>query len=264
VEGQHTVSASRQFAKKDLAVAVAVAAAALCNLAAVGTTGRETAKAFVCQSNLKKLGGAMTLYLGDNDDQYPSPWLWLIKSEMPVMGYQRFCRWHDPRYPPDGPLWNYLVKDKIALCPTFGSFPERLAERHPMHDSSIPIEPQFSYSMNVFLGTRYPSVYRSAEITRSKAKVFVFAEENLWPRPGFFGGLNDTVLYPDGRDWFGTFHHIAAGDWNGGTINAAFADGHLQKVRSGLTTTKDGQADYSNAEYGHFEKYGWPFEQPPK
>ena len=258
------MTTSRQFAKRDLAVAVAAAAVVLCNLAAVGTTGRETAKAAVCQSNLKKWGGAMTLYLGDNDDQYPSPWLWLVKSEQPVMGYERFCRWHDPRYPPDGPVWNYLAKEKIALCPTFGSLPREFAQRHAMHDSSVPIEPQFSYSMNVFLGAQYLGIRRSAEITRSKAEVFVFAEENLWPRPGSPTTYNDTALYPDGRDWFGTFHHVPVDDWNAGTINAVFADGHVQKVRSGLTTTKDNEADRRNAEYGRFEKYGWPFEQPPK
>ena len=39
------------------------------------------------------------MYLGDNDDRYPCAWTSLVKTEAPVGGYQRYCRWHDPRYP---------------------------------------------------------------------------------------------------------------------------------------------------------------------
>ncbi len=257
----------KHLCRREIAVVILCVAFLLSVLEAAGGRGRERAKGLVCQTNLRALGAALTLFLGDHDDCYPSPWLWLVKTENPVVGYQRYCRWHDPRYPPDGPLWPYLAKEKVSLCPTFAGWGREYGARHPMHVASIPIDPQYSYSMNVFLGSSnavYPrGVVRSAEITRNKAEVFVLGEENIWARPGNTNVLNDTVLCGDGRDWFGTFHDAPPDNLNGGTINAVFADGHVQKVRSGLVVAEDLSADRSTAEYGRFEKYTWPFDTAP-
>jgi len=70
--------------------------------------------------------------------------------------------------------------------------------------------------------------------------------------------LNDNALCPDGRDWFGTFYRHPSGDLNGGTCNVVFVDAHVEQVRSGLG--KDG--DKTEAEFGQFEKYGWPHKEP--
>jgi len=108
-------------------------------------------------------------------------------------------------------------------------------------------------------------VYTLGEITRSKDKVFVFAEENMWSRPGNTNVLNDNALCPDSRDWFGTFHGAKRNDWNGGTANAVFVDGHVEFIKSGLPVAPDGTADYSTAEFmpsRHFEKFGWPHAKP--
>jgi prepilin-type processing-associated H-X9-DG protein len=258
---------TRQFTKRDVAVAAVTTVLLACNFAAVGTVGRQRAKDAVCQANLQHLGRAMSLFLGDHDDCYPTPWTWLVKTEAPELGYQRYCRWHDARYPPDGPVWAYLAKEKIALCPTFAGLAKEFGKSHPGHRATIPIDPQYGYSMNAFLGSKsatFPGgVLKSAEITRSKAEVFVFAEENMWQRPGCANVLNDTALCGDGRDWFGTLHDAPPDDLNGGTVNIVFVDGHVQKVRSGLVVTKDLMADRSTAEYGRFEKYAWPFEKAP-
>ncbi len=258
---------AKQFTRKDIIIAVLTTAFLLGSLAAVGGSGRQRAKEAVCQANLQRLGEAMTRFLADHDDHYPSPWTWLIRTEAPVAGYQRYCRWHDSRYPPDGPVWLYLAKEKIALCPSFAGLAKELGKWHPAHQSSIPVDPQFSYSMNFFLGSQngvaYDGGLKSADITRSKAEVFVFAEENVWPRPGNSSVFNDTALCGDGRDWFGTFHDAPPDDLNRGVVNAVFADGHVQKVRSGLVATEDLQADRRGAEYGRFEKYAWPFEKAP-
>jgi prepilin-type N-terminal cleavage/methylation domain-containing protein len=220
-----------------------------------------------CRSNLRQYGIAQSMYLDDSDDRYPSPWTSLVKTEQPVGGYQRYCRWHDPRFPADGPFWPYLKDGKVHLCPTFNVLAKTMAKLHEAHDPAIPIDPYYSYSMNGFLGSRSGTspggVIKRAEITRSKAEVFFFGEENMWRRPGCNYVLNDNALCPDGRDWFGTFHGAKRGDWNGGTIDAVFVDAHVESVRSGLATTSDGRADLSEAEYGRFEKFGWPFNKRP-
>ncbi len=95
-----------------------------------------------------------------------------------------------------------------------------------------------------------------SDITRSKAEVFVFSEENLWVRPGCNWVLNDNALVGVGADWFATFHGAKRGDLNGGTSNAVFVDGHADKVRSALG---DDPSDTSEMERGGWEKYCWPY-----
>jgi hypothetical protein len=173
--------------KKDLIAIFGCVVFLLLNFSAANYPGRERAKIIVCQTNLKKIGQAQFLYLDENDDRYPDPWTCLVASEYPVSGYQRYCRWHDPRYPMDGPLFSpYMAEDKVLLCPTFNTIAKQIGQNHPNHDYSIPVVPQYSYSMNAWLGSRTGcaggGVLKRSEITRSKAEVFFFAEENMWVR----------------------------------------------------------------------------------
>ncbi|KPK45026.1 MAG: hypothetical protein AMJ65_01320, partial [Phycisphaerae bacterium SG8_4] len=70
--------------------------------------------------------------------------------------------------------------------------------------------------------------------------------------------LNDNALCPDGRDWFGTLHSTASGDLNSGMVNVVFVDAHVEEVRSGLA----GDGSRTEAEFGRFEKHGWPHKEP--
>ena len=227
---------------------------------------KEQAQDMICRANLRQYGIAHTVYLDDYDDRYPQAWLSLVENEYPVPTYQRYCRWHDPRYPADGPFWPYLASDKVHLCPTFKVIAKSQGQRHNEHDPSIPIVPYYSYSMNAFLGSTthnlqsYKAVLKRSEITRSKAEVFFFAEENMWTRPGCTWVLNDNALCADGRDWFGTFHGAKRSDLNDGMCNAVFVDAHVEPVRSGLG---DDITIPSEKEFGMFEKFGWPFKDDP-
>jgi prepilin-type processing-associated H-X9-DG protein len=261
----------RRYTKKDIFVLLSCVAFLLMNLSSIGNRGRERAKIIVCQTNLKQFGHAQNMYLDDNDDRYPYAWTSLIETQIPVAGYQRYCRWHDPRYPADGPLRPYLAIEKVILCPTFNSLAMSQGNGHPMHDPTIPIVPYYSYSMNAYLGSKpgnpqgsamqnssgLGGVYKRSEITRSKAEVFFFAEENMWMRPGNANVLNDNALCPDGRDWFGTFHKTSL-DLNAGTVNAVFVDWHVEEVRSALGPSGQDRG----MEFGQFEKYGWPNKEP--
>lgn len=257
------------FTLIELLVVIAIIALLMAIMMPALQRVKEQAQEMACRGNLRQYGLAQVLYLDDSDGRYPSAWTSLVKTEAPVSGYERYCRWHDPRYKADGPFWPYLKADKVHLCPTFNTVAKTMARGHPSHDPSIPIDPYYSYSMNAYLGSRSGAagggVLRQSEITRPKSEVFFFAEENMWARPGCPNVLNDNALCPDGRDWFGTFHGAKRNDWNGGTTNAVFVDAHVEKVRSGLQTI-DNRADYANAEGQEsgvtFEKYGWPLKTP--
>ncbi len=261
------------FTLIELLVVIAIIAILMAILMPALQRVKEQAREMVCRGNLRQYGVAQALYLDDNDDRYPSAWTSLVKTESPVGGYQRFCRWHDPRYPADGPFWPYLKKGKVHLCPTFKVIAKSEGQRHPSHDPANPVVPYYSYSMNSWLGAKQGDpggsaatdsagrggIYKRSEITRSKAEVFFFAAENMWTRPGCNWVLNDNALCPDGRDWFGTFHGTSQADLNAGTINAVFVDAHVEEVRSAL---KEDTSDRSEMEFGRFEKYGWPHKQP--
>ena len=214
---------------------------------------KEQAQEITCRANLRQYGIAQNLYLDDFDDRYPVAWTSLVMTEEPVAGYERYCRWHDPRYPADGPFWPYLAADKIHLCPLFRTLAKTLGKNHPSHDNSIPIVPYYSYSMNNFLGEK-----KRSDITRSKSTVFFFSEENMWLRDGCNHVLNDNALCGDGRDWFGTFHGASGGDLNSGNANAIFVDAHVESVRSALG---DDPSDTTEMELGTYEKYSWPFKE---
>jgi len=271
------------FTLIELLVVIAIIAILMAILTPALQRAKEQAQEMRCRANLRQYGIAQAVYLGDYDDRYPSAWTSLVRNERPVGGYERYCRWHDPRYPADGPFWSYLPAAKVHLCPTFNVVAKTQAVRHPSHVASNPIDPYYSYSMNSYLGatrtrqnwggycqedsTGRGGIIKLSEITRNKDQVFFFAEENMWGRPGNSNVLNDNALCPDGRDWFGTFHGAKRGDWNGGTINAVFVDAHVESVRSGLQTTPDNAADYTTAEFypaRRYEKFGWPHKDPPR
>lgn len=89
----------------------------------------------------------------------------------------------------------------------------------------------------------------------------------MWSRPGNTNVLNDNALCPDARDWLGTFHGAKRGDWNGGTANAVFVDGHVEWVKSGLQVAADGTAEYTTTDFFptyRYEKFGWPHADPPR
>jgi prepilin-type N-terminal cleavage/methylation domain-containing protein/prepilin-type processing-associated H-X9-DG protein len=267
------------FTLIELLVVIAIIAILMAILMPALQRVKEQAREMACRANLRQYGVAQFIYLDDNDGRYPNPWESLVRTEFPYSGYPRQCRWHDPRYPPDGPFWPYLKDVKVHLCPTFKILSKSMGEGHPEHEKSIPVIPHYSYSMNAYLGAKGDNksgyghvdsktrggIYKLTEITRSKAAVFFFAEENMWLRDGCIHVLNDNALCGDGRDWFGTFHSTSTGKLNSGTTNAVFVDGHSEEVRSGL---KEDPTDNSEKEYApgapdgdYFEKYSWPHKE---
>ena len=208
---------------------------------------RQYSKLMFCSANLKTMGKAMNLHLADNDDKYPECFTSMFNGNYTGYGYTIpiNCQWHDKRISPEinpefaGPLWHYIENMSVFLCPTGAEYGKIRGADHPGHNLALPIEPQYSYSQNVFLGLLMSNgqplgVLKQSEVVNPD-KVVVFVEETLWIIHGLADYvLTDTTFFPRHMNDFSfgdsiaTFHKTTLQRPNDGMGNAVFVDGHVE------------------------------------
>ena len=238
------VREKKAFTLVELLVVLAVIVLLIAVVAPPVARGREYAKSIVCKVNLSKYYVAMEHYLADNDDTYPFSHTSIVDAEWSSNRIN--CQWHDERAQPwnderyAGALWPYMETSKIHGCPTFKRFAIEYGGTHPNHHPAIPIEPQYSYSQNVFLG-RSLGVLKKSEVV-DPDRVFVFAEETLWvikDGSDYLANhvLNDTTFFArhphdpiQAGDCFATYHRTSLEKKDEGLGNAVFVDGHVAFV----------------------------------
>ena len=234
----------KAFTLIELLVVIAIIALLMAILMPALQRVKKQARTIVCRSNLNQYGMAARMYIDDSDGYFPYSFTWLYKD-----GGRR-CRWHDAsknlRRSPElgGVLWPYLKDKDIHLCPTFNVVAKQMG-CHYCTGTEIPIEPQYSYSMNSYLHggawahvpPEYHATIRKVQresIVKNPTQVFFFSEENTWTVPGCSNAaLNDNNLRstPDcTTDCFATYHNAASGDLNKGLANAVFVDQHVETV----------------------------------
>jgi prepilin-type N-terminal cleavage/methylation domain-containing protein/prepilin-type processing-associated H-X9-DG protein len=224
--GDHTVN-RHAFTLIELLVVIAVIAILLAILTPALQVVKKQAREVVCRSNLRQYGIAGRMYLGDNDEKFPDPQRWLIAESQTIAP----CDWHDPSIEADGVLWFYLTDMDVHMCPTFYGLARIMGANHAQHDPSIPIDPQYSYSMNYYLGSGIgPAVTKSTEV-KHPSEVIFFSEENCWTIPGLSAfALNNNILWiTQGNpiDCLATYHQVKGGDLNSGVANIVFVDGSV-------------------------------------
>ena len=234
------VRSRRGFTLVELLVVIAIIALLMAILMPVLSRAKEQARIMTCRSNLRQYGMAMAMYLDDNKDTFPTTHTYLFTSQ------PGSCQWHNAAewLNVDGPMWPYLKDKKAHLCPSFNSIAGQRGRFHPGHDPSIPVEPQYGYSMNAHLGKPIgpgeaaTGRFRKLTQIRHPAEVFLFSEENMWALEGLVNApavLNDTNLWigsPTDRvyDFFATFHSPPKGDMDKGGVNMVFIDAHVEYV----------------------------------
>lgn len=218
---------------KDIVVLVLSVGLLLCNLAAVGTSGRERAKRAVCHANLKQLASAWIAYASENDGRIVNGQAGMTRTgsgerEEPWIGR---C-WGDPidRDAPwpqtaqnegirSGALWPYVGQTRLYRCPQ--GYPRQMLS-YGIVDSmnGLPRMGTFQggFGLNakgVKVGDTVLWVKKLAEIVSpGPAERMVFIDQGwAWPS-GFSIHYNKQAWWnmPPVRHWDGT--------------GVAFADGH--------------------------------------
>lgn len=221
---------------------------------------RTQSTRIVCEANLSQYCLAGILYMNDNDSKFPAGEnQWLYSEESFSDDHPLGCRWHDiamapsseimtknPQY--QGKLWEYINNFSHITCPTFRRYARSRGCENPSHLKSISINPQYSYTLNGYLGTaRSGSALKESEV-RNPSSVFFFAEENSWslrpnhnkfsarwlPKTLSTKALDDTMLFisptSEAKDCFATYHGAPSGDINRGYGNVVFIDSHMERI----------------------------------
>jgi len=254
------------FTLIELLVVIAIIALLLAILTPALRKAKEQARAVICMSNLHQYGLAGISYLSENDNYFQSCKIWLHNGITTPLGDPGCCRWHNPKDQPNGTLWPYLESKKSHICPSFSAVAKSNGCPFSNHDPRIPVNPQFNYTMNGYLGYFNPNnnnpplpfggVLKSTEV-KAPWRTIAFMEENVYPLDkgmgyhqnlaGNYGADDDYIArwptispaqnatkadYPPPMyaDCVATYHKARGGDWREGSGNVVFVDGHTETV----------------------------------
>jgi prepilin-type N-terminal cleavage/methylation domain-containing protein/prepilin-type processing-associated H-X9-DG protein len=255
------------FTLIELLVVIAIIALLLSVLVTSLSKARKQANFVVCHSNLHNYGLAAFMYLQENQQVFPFPLTCIYSRSTFTSEHPAACRWHDAEIQPDGPLWPYMAAKNVNRCPEFASIARTRGAGHLLHDSRIPIRPQFTYSMNGYLSTgdeisplnNKEQMRRMSQVKRPAGTLFI-AEENIWlthqnnTPPDEINlntdALNDMYFYPrlyGNGDCIATFHKASDPKRLSGISNVLFLDGHVNPEKA--FDEKDLSRRYSNKSY---------------
>jgi prepilin-type N-terminal cleavage/methylation domain-containing protein/prepilin-type processing-associated H-X9-DG protein len=217
---------SRAFTLIELLVAIAIVALLAAMLLPVLTRARESARKSVCQSNLRQIGVAFSLYANDHDGFYPcngDPNLWMGRNWRVVI--QAYLPGGQMRSLPPGYSQPLTVQHSdVLLCPS--------------DERAIQVWERTSYAYSASFFHTPDQINSLADTLRNSScanwQAIVLALRNLPPIPQSEAAVAHPVQKAISAEWLSN-HEKFAGDcgfwsWDG-SANYLFADGHVKFLR---------------------------------
>ena len=266
------------FTLIELLIVIAIIAILLSIVVPALQNAKEQAKFAVCKTNLHQYGLGFQMYLSEYKEYFPDPFYWLFSEEQfndfYNSGYN--APWINNKMGwPEGMFWPYVSARNCHMCPTFYGLSVQTGNWHPNYDPDVdgPVDPQYSYGMNAYLGSLRPNdeaARKLSGVERLPESIFCFTEQDPYPKSGLsYAGMNDNFMvirpwYPgiERPDVFGTYHNLnTSSDLDEGKCNAVFLDGHVEPVHVGLENADDGFYKYALPKKKPHSIYGpriWP------
>ena len=169
-------SRKKAFTLVELLVVIAIISLLIAMMAPALSRAKEHARNTICSSNLKANGFGLAMYFSDHDNYFPNSYNWIHQSSLmerynaktnwsyfladsAARIYPDSCRWHNEpenleHRPNDaGQLYRYISDRDIHVCPSFRKLVNSgLGATHYRHDDRLSVEPQWTYSINGYLG----------------------------------------------------------------------------------------------------------------
>ncbi len=203
------------FTLVELLVVIAVIAVLAALLLPVFARAREAARKNACASNLRQIGLAFAMYVGDYDECFPNngdPYLWMGRRwRWPLQTYLAVVGQRDPTAPSD-PNRSVRFSPQVLICP---SDPAAAAK----WDST-------SYGYSV-------AFYHTAAQVNAMSTADLYAGS---PPPCVSQALS-AVAAPAQKamvsEWAANHESLADGWWSWrGARNYLFVDGHVKYLRA--------------------------------
>ncbi|MGD9518096.1 MAG: DUF1559 domain-containing protein [Armatimonadota bacterium] len=213
------------FTLIELLVVIAIIAILAAILFPVFARAREKARQASCQSNLKQIGLANTMYMSDYDGRH-SHWTPTLNAGSPGRVYQNRRYWYEVLVP-------YMKNEQIWLCPS--------DQNQQILDAALTNPLLVSYGMNCAynptLGAPGHGPFNDGSNLRgwidsgieSPAETIICTDsENIGAMPY---GYNDPPFTGSGT-YNADAVRLAAQSRHNGTVNALFFDGHVKAMKA--------------------------------